>query len=166
MKKKLNYRRVSCVIVIIVLLIGIILYLLSQMSHVKEYTGYIETYQTTYIDNDKIYSFDLKSLSENDKQYISLNDMYNMMVILDKDAKVYMDENKDMMRCEFKHNIMDVYYGKNKIVYNNNCVESKDYDNKIYVSHKNIYISVFLTEKLVLNNEKELKFENKTAIIE
>lgn len=166
MRKKLNYRRVIFVTVFVVLLIGIVFYLVSQMNHVEEYSGEIEIYQATYKSKDKIYSFELKALSEDDKRYVSLNDMYNMMVIFDKNAKVYMDENKDLMRCQFLDNQIDVYYGKNEIVYNNNCVESKDNDNKIYVSHKNVYISVFLTEKLILNNEKKIKFENKTAIIQ
>ncbi|MEG0367226.1 MAG: hypothetical protein RR585_10345 [Coprobacillus sp.] len=166
MKSKLNYQKVIFVVGLVTIIICICIYMLTQMNHIHSYNDDIEVYKATYKTTDKEYHFDLKSFEDNDIRYISLNDMYNMMVIMDKNAKVYMDENMDVMRCQFNDNKLDVYYAKNKIVYNNNCVEFENNDENIYVSHKNVYISVLLTEKIVLNNEKKVKFENKTAIIE
>ncbi|MEG0276521.1 MAG: hypothetical protein RR630_05790 [Coprobacillus sp.] len=163
--KRLNYRKVVFVCGLSIFIVCIVIYMIGQMNHIYNYDQDIAVYKVTYKNDEKIYNFDLKSFEENDIRYVSLNDMYNMMVIMDKDAKVYMDENRHLMKCEFSQNVLDISYAKDEIVYNNNCVEFENNDEHIYVSHKNIYISVFLTEKIVLNNEKKMKFENKTAII-
>ena len=57
-------------------------------------------------------------------------------------------------------------YGQNKIVYNNECIELKDENEYIYISHKNYYINVSFIEKTVLKNDKKIKFKNKNAIIQ
>ncbi|MEG0367886.1 MAG: hypothetical protein RR585_13685 [Coprobacillus sp.] len=166
MKRKLKYKRVIMVSIIFVFIIIIVIYMYMNRRHDYEYTGAIQTYTASYRQDDKVYTFDLKAFEKAGIQYVSLNDMYNMVVILDKNTKVYLNYNQHVMTYELTNQTYLFDYGHDKIVYNNKCIEFNNKDEHIYVSHKNIYISVFLTEKLLLNNEKKLTFENKNAIIQ
>lgn len=98
--------------------------------------------------------------------YLSLNDMYNMVLILDKNTKVYVDEQKHTLTYQMSEGNYLFDYGQNKIVYNNECIELKDENEYIYISHKNYYINVSFIEKTVLKNDKKIKFKNKNAIIQ
>lgn len=166
MKKKIRYNRVMIVGVILCVMIVIFIYLMAHRNQICEYSGEIETYVGTYQQDDKIYTFELKGFQLDDVSYLSLNDMYNMIVILDKDAHVYLDQNKHSLTYEMSQNSYCFDYGQHKIVYNNGCIDMKKNDNYIYISSKNIYISVEYIEKSLLNNEKKIKIENKNAIIE
>ena len=166
MKRKIRYDRVLIVSIVFILMISIGIYLSIHKTKYYEYSGNIETYVGVYRQDDKIYTFDLKAFIENDQYYISLNDMYNMIIILDKDASVYMNEQKHTLTYQLSDMDYNFDYGHDKIVYNNDCINLKEKDSHIYIYHKNVYISVYYIEKLLLNNEKSIKFENKNAIIE
>lgn len=166
MKKKLRYDRVVIVGIICVILVGIFVYLMCHRKQVYIYSGDIETYIGTYRQDDKVYTFDLKAFIENDVYYVSLNDMYNMMIILDKETKVYIDQNKHVLTYQLSDINYYFDYGQDEIVYNNDCIDLKNKNTHIYIYHKNVYIPVYYIEKLLLNNEKKIKIENKNAIIE
>lgn len=164
--KKLRYDRVMLVVTIFIFIIGIILYMYMNMSHYYEYKDNIKTYVGTYRQDGKIYTFDLKAFQVKDDNYISLNDLYNVMIILDNDINVYIQENKHVMVYELSDITYYFNYGQDTIVYNNDCIKLEDYNSHIYISHKNIYLNVFFVEKLLFKNEKKIKFQNETAIIE
>lgn len=166
MKKRIRYDRIIIVGIIFCLLIGIMIYLMMHKTHYYEYSGNIETYTGVYRQDDKVYTFDLKAFIENDVYYVSLNDMYNMVLILDQKTNVYIDQNKHTLTYQLSDISYHFDYGQDKIVYNNDCINLKNKDTHIYIYHKNVYISVYYIEKLLLNNEKKVKFENKNAIIE
>ena len=145
--KKLRYERVLLVGVILCLLIGTIGYMYCHRSRYYEYQGAMTTYIGTYHKDEKIYTFDFKGFQKDNQYYLSLNDLYNWFVIQDQNAKVYVD------------------YGKHEIRYNGNCINVSKNNQHIYISHKNIYLSVYYIEKILLKNENQIKIENKTAII-
>ncbi|MCI9094097.1 MAG: hypothetical protein HFF36_10010 [Coprobacillus sp.] len=164
--KKIRYNRVVLVSIFILLIIIMIFYLYLNRNQYYEYDGDIQTIPCTYRQNSKIYSFDLKIFQLEDDYYISLNDLYNMIVILDKNAHVYIHENKHVMVYELTNKTYYFKYGQDKIIYNNDCIHLKDYHTHIYISHKNVYMNVSLIEKLLLNNEKKIKIKKENAIIE
>lgn len=53
---------------------------------------------------------------------------------------------------------------ENEIKYENDCININENGSHIYISHKNIYLSVYFIEKILLKNEKKIKIENKNAI--
>lgn len=164
--KKLRYDRIIFIVIIFMIILGMGLYLYMNRNHYHEYDGDIKTYTCTYRQDEKVYAFDLKVFQIQNDYYVSLNDLYNMIVILDKDAHVYIDENKHMMVYELSDITYYFNYGQDRIVYNNDCIKLDDYNSHIYISHKNVYLNVFFIEKLLLNNEKKIKFQNETAIIQ
>jgi len=135
------------------------------MGKERQYHGDIETYACTYQQDDKIYAFDLKGFVYKEKQYVSLNDIYNVMEIIDKNTKVYLDQNRYRMVYKLSDKTYFFHYRKDLITCNNTSIDVKNYDSHIYISHKNVYINIFFVEKLLLNNEKSIKFKNKNAII-
>lgn len=165
MKKRIRYDRLILVIGFILFFMIIVVYMGMHRNHYYEYDGEIETYVGTYQQDDKIYTFDLKVFQKDKQYYISLNDMYNMIIILDKNTKVYFNQNKHTLTYQMADMTYYFDYGQDKIVYNNVCINLKNEGTHIYISHKNIYISVSFIEKLLLKNEKKIKFENKNAII-
>lgn len=165
MKKKIRYDRLSFVIGCIVIFIMLFAYMVMHRNHYYEYQGEITTYIGTYEQDDKIYTFDLKAFQEDNQYYLSLNDMYNMIILLDKNTKVYFNQNKHTLTYQMSDITYYFDYGQNQIVYNNECIDLDNESTHIYISHKNIYISVSFIEKLLLKNEKKIKFENKNAII-
>ncbi|WP_050638317.1 hypothetical protein [Candidatus Stoquefichus sp. SB1] len=165
MRKKIRYDRLMIVGLVCILVISIFIYMLTQRKQEHVYSGNIETYIGTYRQNDKVYTFDLKAFIENDQYYISLNDMYNMMIILDEKSKVFINQNKHVLTYQLSQIDYHFDYGHDKIVYNNDCIDLNKKNDHIYIYHKNVYISVYYIEKLLLNNEKKIKFENKNAII-
>lgn len=164
--KKLRYKRIIFVVGICILMMTIVLYMYRHRNHFYEYNGDIKIYTCTYRQDNKVYSFDLKAFQIKNNYYVSLNDLYNMIVILDKDAHVYLQTNKHIMVYELKQITYYFNYGQDKIVYNNDCIKLKDYNYHIYISHKNVYINVFFVEKLLFNHEKSIKFHNETATIQ
>ena len=56
-------------------------------------------------------------------------------------------------------------FGRDEIKYNDDCINVEKNNEHIYISHKNIYLSVYFIEKILLKNEKNIKIENKNAII-
>lgn len=164
--KKLRYDRLILVMIILILVMGIILYMYVNKYHCYEYKEKVHTYICTYRQDEKVYSFELKAFQVNNDYYVSLNDLYNVMVILDDDTHVYIQENKHMMVYELSSVTYYFNYGQDKIVYNNDCIKLEDYNSHIYISHKNVYVNVFFIEKLLFKNEKKIKFQNETAIIE
>ncbi len=165
MKRRLKYKRVVGVISLLSIMVVIIVFMATQVKHDYEYTGKVMTYDASYQQDDKVYSFLLKSFTKDKIKYVCLNDIYNIMKILDHNVRAYIDYQAHTMTYELSDKKYVFDYGHDKIVYNNKCIEFENKDEHIYVSHKNIYISVFQTEKLLLNNEKKLKFDNKNAII-
>ena len=166
MKKKIRYDRIILVGCIFCFVVGILIYLGMHRKHYYQYSGDIETYVGVYRQDDKVYTFDLKAFVENDMYYVSLNDMYNMMLILDDQAHVYIDQNKHTLTYQLSEMTYHFDYGQDKIVYNNDCINLKGKDTHIYIYHKNIYISVYYIEKLLLTDGQKIKFENKNAIIQ
>lgn len=164
--KRLRYKRVVIVSVGFCLIVMILLYMFFHRNRFYEYEGKIDTYVATYRQDNKLYTFDLKGFQKDEKMYLSLNDMYNMVLILDKNTKVYVDEQKHTLTYQMSEGNYLFDYGQNKIVYNNECVELKDENEYIYISHKNYYINVSFIEKTVLKNDKKIKFKNKNAIIQ
>lgn len=165
MKKRIRYDRLCLVIGIVVILIIILGYMGMHRNHYYEYDGEIETYIGTYQQDDKIYTFDLKVFQKNDQYYVSLNDMYNMIILLDKNTKVYFNQNKHTLTYQMSDKTYYFDYGQDQIIYEDQCIDLKNKSTHIYISHKNIYVSVSFIEKLLLKNEKKIKFENKNAII-
>lgn len=165
MKKKIRYDRFIVVGIIFMIFLIIFIYMYMHTYHFDEYNGDIETYVASYRQDDKVYTFDLKAFYKDDTYYVSLNDMYNMIVILDPNTHVYLDQNKHTLTYEMSDVLYRFDYGHGKIVYNNECIDLRNNGGYIYISHKNVYISVFFIEKLLLKNEKSIKFENKNAII-
>ena len=49
--------------------------------------------------------------------YASLNDMYNMVVIMDKNARVYIDQNKHTLTYQLSDSDYHFDYGRGRIVY-------------------------------------------------
>ena len=98
-------------------------------------------------------------------------------MIQDSKNKVYVDYGKHTMVYQYvdygKHTMVyqlhDVTYhidfGRDEIRYNGNCINVSKNNQHIYISHKNIYLSVYYIEKILLKNENQIKIENKTAII-
>ncbi len=164
--KKLKYKRVIYVSMIVLCLISMSIYLFINRSHIHEYNGNIKTYVGTYRQDNKVYTFDLKGFYAHDQYYVSLNDMYNVVVIMDKEATVFLHPDKHLLKYKMRDGEYCFDYGYHKIVYNNDCIDLKKNRDYIYVSHKNIYISVSLIEKIILKNEKKIKIEDANAIIE
>ena len=163
---KIRYDRLITVGVIVSIIIGLFIYLMSHKVHDEEYNGKIETYVASYRQNDKIYTFDLKAFQKDDIWYASLNDMYNMVVIMDKNARVYIDQNKHTLTYQLSDSDYHFDYGRGRIVYNNDSIDLRKNSHDIYISHKNVYVSVYFIEKIVLKNEKKINLKNKNAIIE
>lgn len=163
--KKLRKDRVIIVCLIFICFVLITIYIISCIGREHKYQGDIQTYTCTYRQDDKIYAFDLKSFEINQQRYVSLNDIYNIMLILDQKTHVYINQNKHIMVYELSHITYFFHYKKDKITYENKVIEMKNYDSHIYISHKNIYINIFFVEKMLFNNEKIIKFKNKNAII-
>lgn len=162
--KRLRYDRVISVIIVGLLLIcGI--YLMFHRASVKEYQGNVETYSAVYRQDDKVYSFDLKGFQKDHKTYFSLNDIYNVIVILDDQSHVYVDTKRHVFVYDTSQGEYRFDYGYQQIVYNNKCVELSDSNDYIYVLNKNYYLNVEFIEKILFNNEKKIKIENKNAII-
>jgi len=164
--KRIRYNRVVFVIVVLITIVSLLLYLYYHQNYFYEYDGDIQTYVCSYQQDKKIYTFDLKGFQIDEENYVSLNDLYNVIVIMDEKAHVYMQVHKHMMVYELSDITYYFHYGQDRIVYNNDCIKLKDYDSHIYISHKNVYINVFFIEKLLFNNEKKIKFQNENAIIE
>lgn len=164
--KKLRYDRLVLISIMLLLIVIMIAYLCINKNQYYEYNGDIQTYTCTYRQDSKTYSFDLKAFQIKKDYYISLNDLYNMIVILDKNAHVYIHENKHIMVYELRQKTYYFKYGQDKIIYNNDCINLRDYDDHIYISHKNVYLNVCFIEKLLLNNEKKIKIKKENAIIE
>jgi len=135
-------------------------------SQVHEYDGDIQTYVGTYQQDEKIYTFDLKVFEYQGEYYLSLNDMYNMIVILDEKTRVYLDYDKHTMTYQMSDRTYYFDYGHDKITYDKECIDLKKNKTHIYLSHKNIYLSVSFIEKILLNNQKSIQFENANAIIQ
>lgn len=163
--KKLRYDRILLVVSMI-LIVLVSFFLFSQMSRDRVYEGQIQTMTATYRQNSKIYSFELKVFEEDGQNYISLNDIYNVISIIDRGSHVYLDENRHVMIYELKKGKYNFYYGKDKIVYNNISIDTQKYNSHIYISHKNVYINVYFIEKYLLNSQKKIKIKNKTATIQ
>lgn len=163
--KKLRYKRVIMVIVVFLLIVGIIGYMYAKRSRYYEYQGTVTTYIGTYQQDEKIYTFDLKGFQIDEQYYLSLNDLYNWFVIQDEDAKVYVDYGKHTMVYQFNQEIYYIDFGRDEIKYNNDCINVNKNNQHIYISHKNIYLSVSFIEKILLKSENNIKIENKNAII-
>ncbi len=163
--KKLRYERVLLVGVILCLLIGTIGYMYCHRSRYYEYQGAMTTYIGTYHKDEKIYTFDFKGFQKDNQYYLSLNDLYNWFVIQDQNAKVYVDYGKHTMVYQLHDVTYHIDFGRDEIRYNGNCINVSKNNQHIYISHKNIYISVYYIEKILLKNENQIKIENKTAII-
>lgn len=163
--KKLRYKRVILVIMIFVLFVSIVGYMYLQRSQYFEYKGPITTFTATYQQDEKIYMFDLKGFQKDEQYYLSLNDLYNWFVIQDQNAKVYVDYGKHTMVYQLHDVTYHIDFGRDEIRYNGNCINVSKNNQHIYISHKNIYLSVYYIEKILLKNENQIKIENKTAII-
>ena len=87
--KRLRYDRLMIVLIGFLGLSIFMIYLFSHMSHIYDYQGDIQTLTCTYQQDDKLYLFQLKTFKEKDVRYISLNDMYNVMIVFDKDEGLY-----------------------------------------------------------------------------
>ena len=162
---KLRYKRVVLVVMIGCLLIGIVSYLFLNRCHYYEYDGTIDTYIGSYQKDQKIYTFDLKGFEVGEKVYLSLNDLYNWVVIEDEDAQVYVDYQKHTMVYQLSDTTYYIDFGRDEIKYNDDCINVEKNNENIYIYHKNIYLSVYFIEKILLKNEKNIKIENKNAII-
>ena len=123
------------------------------------------TYIGTYHKDEKIYTFDFKGFQKDNQYYLSLNDLYNWFVIQDQNAKVYVDYGKHTMVYQLHDVTYYIDFGRDEIRYNGNCINVSKNNQHIYISHKNIYLSVYYIEKILLKNENQIKIENKTAII-
>lgn len=163
--KKLRYKRVILVIMIFVLFVSIVGYMYLQRSRYFEYNGTITTYTTTYQQDEKIYIFDLKGFFKDEQYYLSLNDLYNWFVIQDSENKVYVDYGKHTMVYQLNDEVYYIDFGRDEIKYKNDCININENGSHIYISHKNIYLSVYFIEKILLKNDKKIKIENKNAII-
>ena len=163
--KKLRYKRVILVIMIFVLFVSIVGYMYLQRSQYFEYKGPITTFTATYQQDEKIYMFDLKGFQKDEQYYLSLNDLYNWFVIQDSKNKVYVDYGKHTMVYQLHDVTYHIDFGRDEIRYNGNCINVSKNNQHIYISHKNIYLSVYYIEKILLKNENQIKIENKTAII-
>ena len=164
--KKIRYDRVFITIMIFIVIVFVFIYLAMNRSRVYEYEGNIDTYTGTYRQDDKIYTFDLKAFVLDVEYYVSLNDMYNIMVILDKDTKVYLDYDKHTMTYMMSDMTYYFDFGHDKIMSKNETIDLQKNDTHIYISHKNVYLSVSFIEKILLKNEKSIQFENANAIIQ
>lgn len=162
---KLRYKRVILVVIVFCLVIGIVSYLFFHRCYYYEYEGTIETYIGSYQKDQKIYTFDLKGFEVKEEVYLSLNDLYNWFVIEDEQAKVYVDYQKHTMVYQLSDATYYIDFGRDEIKYNDDCINVEKNNEHIYISHKNIYLSVYFIEKILLKNEKNIKFENKNAII-
>ena len=164
--KKIRVDRVLIVCFVFVIVLVIMVYLFLNRSHYYEYQDDITTYVGVYRQDEKIYTFDLKAFQKDNHYYVSLNDFYNVMIVIDKNTHVYLHESKHMLVYVLKNKTYYFNYGQDKIVYDDECLDMEDYHSHIYISRKNVYINVFFIEKLFFNNKKSIKFENKNAIIE
>ena len=162
--KRFRYDRLLWVIGIAIVIICMI-YLLFHQVNIRQYNGNIDTYSATYRENGKIYSFDLKGFTKENKTYFSLNDIYNVIVIMDDKTHVYLDEKRHVFVIQTSDEKYTFDYGYHKIVYNNKCVELKDKNDYIYIFNKNCYLNVEFIENILFHNEKKIKIENKNAII-
>lgn len=163
--KKLRYQRVILVGAMILLIMSLLIYMYFQRSHSYEYHGTVTTYIGTYRQDEKIYTFDLKGFQIDEQYYLSLNDLYNWFVIQNEKTKVYVDYGKHTMVYQFEDEVYYIDFGRDEIKYNNDCIKTKENNQHIYVSNKNIYLSVYFIEKILLKNEKKIEFKNKNAII-
>lgn len=163
--KKLRYKRVILVIMIFVLFVSIVGYMYLQRSQYFEYKGPITTFTTTYQQDEKIYMFDLKGFQKDEQYYLSLNDLYNWFVIQDSKNKVYVDYGKHTMVYQLDNEVYYIDFGRDEIKYKDDCININKNGSHIYISHKNIYLSVYFIEKILLKNEKKIEIENKNAII-
>ena len=159
--KKIRVDRVLIVCFVFVIVLFIMVYLFMNRSHYYEYQDEIKTYFVVYMQHEKIYTF-----QKENQYYVSLNDFYNVMIVIDKNTHVYLHENKHMLVYVLKNKTYYFNYGQDKIVYDDECLDMEDYHSHIYISRKNVYVNVFFIEKLFFNNKKSIKFENKNAIIE
>ena len=163
--KKLRYKRDILEIMIFVLFVSMAGYMYLQRSRYFEYNGTITTYTTTYQQDEKIYIFDLKGFFKDEQYYLSLNDLYNWFVIQDSKNKVYVDYGKHTMVYQLNDEVYYIDFGRDEIKYKNDCININENGSHIYISHKNIYLSVYFIEKILLKNEKKIEIENKNAII-
>ncbi len=164
--KKLRYGRVLFAIIMMSVMIVLFVFLIMNSSHVYEYDGDIETYVGTYQQDDKIYTFDLKGFELGEEMYLSLNDMYNVIVIIDPETKVYLDYDKHTMTYQLSDKSYYFDFGHDCIMTEDGRIDLKKYETHIYLSSKNIYLSVSFIEKILFDNEKSIRFENANAIIQ
>lgn len=162
---KLRYTRVIGLIVIIVVMVFVGLYLYVNRSVIYEYQGDIQSYVCSYRQDDLVYTFDLKAFEEDD-MYVSMNDMYNMMVILDPQTRVYTNYQKHTMVYVLSDETYYFDFGHDEISYDDQCIDVTHDQSHIYVCDKNIYMNVNFVEKLLFKEQLKIKFKNKNAIIE
>lgn len=162
--KQIKYKNVMIVLAGITVLILVLILCFS--IHDDNYHGNVNTYVASYRENGKVYTFDVKGFHDGNDMYLSLNDMYNMIVILDKRAKVYIHVDNHTMVYEMYDEKYYFDYGHHKII----CPYGVYYFNRnnkhIYVSDKNIYIPVCYIEKILLQDTRRINIENANVIIE
>ena len=109
--------------------------------------------------------FNISLFFKDEQYYLSLNDLYNWFVIQDSKNKVYVDYGKHTMVYQLNDEVYYIDFGRDEIKYKNDCININENGSHIYISHKNIYLSVYFIEKILLKNEKKIEIENKNAII-
>lgn len=165
MWKKLRYRRVALCLFVLLGLFIIGIYMFFQRNHEYVYQGAVQTYTAIYHQDEKTYTFDLKGFVQADKSYLSLNDIYNVMLVIEPQTQVYLETSKHLMTYHINQKNYYFDYGQDTIKYDDQCIDVGKYGEHIYISHKNVYISVYFIEKILFKNEKKIKLENKNAII-
>ena len=122
--------------------------LLNSGTYFYEYQGDIQTLGCVLRYQGKIYTFDLvlKSIDQNVSMYHNHKD----------DSIVYNIKNETY---QFEYSKDKIKQGKQYLYYPKNNFH-------IYISHKNVYVNVFFIEKMLINYQKIVKIQNKTAIIE
>lgn len=164
--KKLRYNRVMIVSIVLIILIGIGIYLWMNMNHYYDYQGDIQKRTCTYTHNNKIYSFDLNTFQDDGHDYVSLNDMYNMIFILDSKTKVYIDENKHILVYKMSDDTYYFRYGHDQIISDRLTINVNENKTHLYRKDGHIYIDCFYIEDIFFNHKKKITFQNEKAIIQ
>jgi len=139
--------------------------LLNSGTYFYEYQGDIQTLVCVLRYQGKIYTFDLQSFYNN-QYYISLNDMYPILKSIDQNVSMYHNHKDDSIVYNIKNETYQFEYSKDKIKQGKQYLYYPKNNFHIYISHKNVYVNVFFIEKMLINYQKIVKIQNKTAIIE
>lgn len=161
MNRKLKKDRIIILGILLCIFISLFFYIYQHMNHIHEYPNNIKTFTGCFSYQEKIYTFDVKSFVYEDNVYLSLNDMYNVIFILEPDSTVYRNTKNNELTYIIKNKKLCFDYGHGIIINNQEQINLRNENMDIFLNKKNVYIPKQYVEKLLLKGKYKVIFKEK-----